>query len=241
MAVTDQTPAPYAPASAVLEVVNRYREKGLPTPINADVLGRAGISQSLLPRTLQALQTLDLIDDKGMPTPAFEGLRRASQGEFKQRMAEWLNAAYADVLNFIDPATADETAIRDAFRNYNPVGQQSRMVTLFSGLYAAAGIGPEPDKKQSASRPGARTGATSTKPRVLWASRAGSIITPRKQSFAGSGEMPPALAGLLASLPSSGTWTRQERDKFLATFGSVLDFCFQIAEPAADNETAGAK
>lgn len=143
MAVTSNSAVPYAPASAVLEIVSRHRSRGLPSPVNADVLGRAGVSNSLIPRTLQALQVLDLIDDKGAPTPTFESLRLAPEAEYKQRLAQWLNGAYADVLNFVDPGTADEVAVRDAFRNYNPVGQQPRMVSLFLGLYAAAGIGPE--------------------------------------------------------------------------------------------------
>ncbi|UPT61714.1 MAG: DUF5343 domain-containing protein [Hyphomonadaceae bacterium JAD_PAG50586_4] len=154
MAVTTTAPAPYAPPSAVLEVINRHRARGLPAPITQEVLGRAGISESLIPRTLQALQSLDLINENGMPSPTLEGLRLAPEHEFKARIAEWLNGAYADVLQFIDPATASDTDVRDAFRSYNPIGQQGRMVTLFQGLYAAAGIGSE---RQSAPRPAART------------------------------------------------------------------------------------
>lgn len=143
MSVTSSEPAPYAPAKAVLELIARFRNRGLPTPISLEVLGRAGITDSLIPRTFQALKVLDLIGEDGMPTPTFDGLRLAPEPDYKTRTAEWLNNAYADVLRFIDPANADETQIRDAFRNYKPVGQQDRMVTLFVGLYAAAGIGPE--------------------------------------------------------------------------------------------------
>lgn len=143
MAVTPSSPGPYAPAKAVLEVVTRHRSRGLPSPVNGEVLGRAGISDSLIQRTLLALETLDLIDDNGSPTPTFEGLRLAPEGEYQQRMADWLNSAYADVLRYVDPQSADETAVRDAFRSYSPVGQQPRMVSLFLGLYAAAGIGRE--------------------------------------------------------------------------------------------------
>src|SRR5688572_7472873 len=140
MTVTPDRPAPYAPATAVLAMIERHRSRGLPTPINADVLARASVSASLVPRTLYALQTLDLITESGEPTEVFERIRRSPEAEYKQRLLEWLNGAYADVLQYIDPATADEVAVRDAFRAYNPVGQQARMVTLFMGLYAAAGV-----------------------------------------------------------------------------------------------------
>lgn len=231
MAVTTAAPAPYAPPSAILEVINRYRHRGLPTPINSDVLGRAGVSESLIQRTLQALQTLDLIDDKGAPRQTLEGLRLAPEHEFKTRLAEWLNGAYADVLQFIDPATATETQVRDAFRTYNPIGQQGRMVTLFQGLYAAAGIGPE---RQSAPRPTART--AQPRPRITQQ-------TPKQDARKGnpkgnSSGLPPALSGLLDSLPSPDEgWTQYDRDKFYDTFGTVLDFCIPIvAERAADGK-----
>jgi hypothetical protein len=111
--------------------------------VDAEVLARSGISESLIARTIHALKTLDLIDDEGKPTETLEGLRLAPEGEYVNRLGQWLNSAYADVLKFIDPSTADETALRDAFRSYTPVGQQPRMVSLFVGLYGAAGIGPE--------------------------------------------------------------------------------------------------
>ena len=140
--IADHT-APYAPATAILSLIERHRNKGLPAPVNAEVLERASISGSLIPRTLQALETLDLIDAEGRPTPILEGIRVAPQAEYQHRLKEWLNGAYADALQFVDPATDSEIKIRDAFRSYRPIGQQSRMVTLFTGLFAAAGIGPE--------------------------------------------------------------------------------------------------
>lgn len=148
MPVTSDAPAPYAPASAVLDIVARHRAKGLPSPINSEVLGRAGVSKSLIPRTLYALQALDLIDDKGNPTDTLESLRLAPEAEYKQHLGQWVTGAYADVLQFIDPEKADEVAIRDAFRSYNPVAQQPRMVTLFVGLFAAAGVRPDKFQKQ---------------------------------------------------------------------------------------------
>lgn len=236
MPVTADQPAPYAPASAVLGLIDRHRNKGLPSPVDADVLARAGISASLIARTLQALLALDLITEDGKPSPVLEGLRLAPEAEFKQRMVEWLNHAYADALQYVDPATADETQIRDAFRSYKPVGQQNRMVSLFSGLFAGAGVAPEkqrtvPVRKLVLKRP------ASTAPRPA-------ASTPLKAvnvaAFANPG-LPPALSGLLASLPTDGGgWTKADRDRFVATFGAVLDFCFpvQAAKPRQIQEAA---
>src|SRR5437879_1673208 len=121
MPVTPDAPAPYAPASAIIELIKRHRNRGLPSPVNSDVLARAGVSSSLIARTLQALQALDLIDESGAPTATLEGIRLAPETESKQRLADWLRATYADALQFVDPATASESEVRDAFRNYIPI------------------------------------------------------------------------------------------------------------------------
>jgi len=226
MPVTANAPAPYAPPSAIMEVINRYRG-GLPAPINAEVLGRAGISDSLIPRTLQALQTLDLINEDGSPTPTLEGLRRCPEPEFQQRLTDWLNVAYADVRNFVDPATADEVAIRDAFRPFDPVGQQPRMVTLFTGLYAAAGVRPQKNATPRAPRAVSARAPRTAVPRGWEA-----VVKPPKadgRKHITTPGIPDPLAGMLARLPDPERgWTQADRDKFLNTFGTVLDFCFPI-------------
>lgn len=236
MPVTKDRPAPYAPASVILGLIDRHRNKGLPPVVDGDVLARAGVSGSLIARTLQALISLDLITDDGKPTAVLEGIRLAPEAEYKQRLIDWLNAAYADALQYVDPATADETQIRDAFRSYTPVGQQNRMVTLFSGLFAGAGVAPE--KKQAS----VRKPAVVRKPPSPPAVRTPAGIKPalnqvtHSAAYANPG-LPPALSGLLASLPGDGAgWTKADRDRFVATFGAVLDFCYPVITAARQKE-----
>jgi hypothetical protein len=226
MAVTQDQSAPYAPPSAVLAIIERYRERGLPTPVNSDVLGRAGVSDSLIPRTLQALQTLDLIDEQGRPTQTLESIRLAPAAQYEERLREWLNGVYADVLMFIDPATADEVQVRDAFRSYEPVGQQARMVSLFRGLYAAAGVAGEKAQVRQP-RQQRSTQRTIQKSRTPANSKSGGD---KGQTVVPKG-IPAPIAGLLASLPpEGGSWTQAQHDKFTRTFSAILDFCFQIVE-----------
>jgi hypothetical protein len=227
MAVTADKPSPYAPPSAILDLIKRHRDRGLPSTVNAEVLGRAGISESLVPRTLQALATLDLIDETGKPTAIFEGIRLAPEVEYKKRLEDWLKGAYADVFSFVDPSKDDETSVRDAFRSYQPTGQRDRMVTLFQGLCAAAGLAPE---KPTQSRP-FRVNAKPIPVRRPVAS----ISPPKVNPHHAPSGLPPALAGLLASLPASPSdgWTAPDRQKFLTTFTAVLDFCFPIIEAEA--------
>jgi hypothetical protein len=234
MPVTEDRPAPYATTSSIIDIVSRYRNRGLPFPVNADVLARAGISDSLIPRTLQSLQTLDLINDIGNPTETLEAIRLAPEAEYKTRLVDWLKGTYAGIFSFVDPSKDDGVRIRDAFRGYTPIGQQDRMVALFEGLCAEAGILAEkPAKPAKAARP-ASTVSASSRIRASAVSRTvAERLKPGVKNNAASAPngLPAPLAGLLASLPAEGTgWSTTKREKFLTTFESVLDFCFPIED-----------
>jgi hypothetical protein len=233
MPVTADKPAPYTATKPVLDIIERHRNRGLPSPVDADVLIRAQVPESLIPRTLQALVSLDLIDDEGRPTQTFENLRLAPEAEFKKRMGEWLKSAYADIFAFVDPATDDETQIRDAFRTYNPVGQQGRMVILFIGLCTAAGLMAEKTGTNHSAKASIRASSKMTA-KV-------SVAKPAVMKFAGGAGksiVPPVLVGLLESLPNAGEgWTAEERAKFLKAFEAMLDFSFPVRK-ATEQKTA---
>ncbi len=240
MPVAQGSPAPYAPPATVLNIVERYRSRGLPTPINHEVLARASVPDSLIKRTLQAFRILDLISENGTPTPIFEAIRLAPEAEYQATLAKWLEATYSDVLQFVDPATASETNLADAFRQYQPQGQRSRMITLFTGLFRAAGIGPE--KASGAPRKVVASGAS---PRARPASAPRSHLPPARHRQRDQGALlappglHPALAGVLSSLPNPQLgWVQTDRDRFLTAFTAVLDFAIpvvaNIAPPAEE-------
>src|SRR5277367_1864096 len=91
MAVTKDKPGPYATTSSITDFIDRYRNRGMTAPIDAEVLARAGVSDSLIPRTLQTLYVLELIGEDGKPTETLEALRRSPEPEFKQQMVAWIN------------------------------------------------------------------------------------------------------------------------------------------------------
>jgi hypothetical protein len=244
MAVQTGQPAPYAPPQAVLSVVNRYRERGLPTPITLDVLMRAGVSESLAPRTLQALRVLDLIQEDGTPTATFEGLRRAPSAEFPARMQEFVRGAYPEVFSFVDPSTDTIDQIRDAFRPYEPFGQQARMLTLFMGLVEAAGMRPaeaannggETTQRRPARRV-SRPPATRPRRSTNGGDQAGDGPPPPPRADPPppppntQSDVPPAVAGLLATLPRSGaTWNQAQQERFLAAFKAVIELLYPVDE-----------
>lgn len=239
MPVTPDKPGPYTSPQVVIDLIERHRTRGLPSPVTPEVLARAGVSESLIPRTLQSLVGLDLINDDGRITDIFEGIRLAPHDEYQTRLREWLNATYSDVLAYADPATDDLPKIRDAFRLYKPVGQQDRMVTLFLKLCAAAGV-QTPKNTAAPAAKSRQAVARLPAPRAKTPTPAQSKEQQGTPAFVAPGGLPPALAGLLASLPKNGEgWTQERRDKFVTTFGAVVDFCFPIMEQLpAPMETA---
>lgn len=134
MAISLDGTAPYAPTSAIVEVINRHRNGILQSPVTLQTLERLGVSESIRPRTLQALKLLDLTDEDGNLTPEFQGLRKVPTPEFLPSLATMLRATYAEVFAIVDPSNATFQQVHDAFRGFSPAGQIDRMVWLFLGL-----------------------------------------------------------------------------------------------------------
>lgn len=235
MAVQADGNAPYAPPATVMDVIMRHRDRGLSTPFDLDVLTRAGVTEALAPRVLQALKLLDLVNAGGEPTEEFEGLRVAPSSEFPKKLEEVLRTAYADVFNYVNPAEDSLADVTDAFRSYKPPGQRGRMVTLFLGLCKEAGI-----IEAAPTRPKSEANGRSPSQRP----RRSSPPPPRqRQRKSAKGEIPPQIESLLATLPSPDDgWTKGKRDQFLAAFGAILDYTYPIREalppgtPAAEEE-----
>lgn len=187
--------------------------------------------------------TLDLVDDEGMPTDALEGLRLCPEAEYKSRIAAWLRNVYAEIFAYVEPDEDGEVAVRDAFRNYSPVGQQSRMVTLFLGLCQAAGLyntasrESKPRSRRNAVKSSGVKVASSGSAAV--AGSAGSISGVAKVLPHSGKKLPPAILGLVESLPAEGeSWTQSRHDQFVLTFKAVLGFCYPI-KPEEMNEDNG--
>lgn len=243
MPVRTDGPCPYAPPAAILSIVERFRNRGLQTPITKDVLQRAGVTESLAPRTFAAFVQLDLLDDEGYPTDLFERIARATETELPELLSGWLHEAYEDVFKFVDPAEDDDTRIRDAFRGYTPRGQQGRMVTLFMGLCEAAGLagaGPSAGKESSASTP--------KKSRAVHArgnsSNAHTTTRTRRSSWGRENltpvptSVPMGLRPLITLVESLSAhqegWTIAEKNGYMAAFEALIDYFIPLVE---SNET----
>lgn len=216
--------APYAPPATVLAVIDRARERGLPSQITKEVLGRAGVPESLIPRTLQSLQLLELINADGTWTQNLDDIRRSPEAEFQSRLAETIHDVYADVFQYVDPAKDNGSAVRDAFRAYTPHGQQDRMVTLFLGLCQKAGIVTGDGAPKSTQREKRAVKKITLTKTAFKAKPTAGYATAGNMS-----ELPSPLTGLLATLPQAGSgWNQQDRNRFVKAFETILDYCIPI-------------
>lgn len=229
--------APYAPPAAVLSIIEGFRDRGLQTPFSLEVLTRAGVSESLAPRTLQALKLLDLVDSDGQPTQPFIDLAKAPQAEFAERLAAILHAAYQDVFKFVNLEVDDYQRVRDAFRHYKPRGQQERMVTLFLHLCNQAGLTEEILKPPRTAKGSGGQSARPRRPQKNADSRAttkpSAVTAPKMEAEFTASPTPssgqhPLIRGLIQSLPESGSeWPQRSRDAWvkaaLANFNLVYE------------------
>lgn len=156
MAIMSGGRAPYTTTHCVVAVYEKHRQVGLRT-ISIEMMPRIGISESLAGRTVQALFLLGFYDEEdGQVTPTFDALRKMSENEARAHLAALLREAYAEVLKYVDPATATLEEIERQFRVFEPTGQVPRMVQLFIGLFTYVGIREPTDNAPRANARGYR-------------------------------------------------------------------------------------
>lgn len=172
MAIMSGGRAPYTTTHCVVAVYEKHRQVGLRT-INVDMMPRVGVSESLAGRTVQTMILLGFYDEDGQVTPAFDALRKMSEDEARTHLAALLREAYAEVLKYVDPATANLEEIERQFRVFEPTGQVPRMVQLFIGLFTYVGIREPTDDAPRANASSHRlrrkmvnTGSTATRKRT---------------------------------------------------------------------------
>lgn len=223
----DQDYAPYASYKNVRDVINRYRERGLPDRLTAGDLERIGIPSGMAPRTLRALRFLGLIDEDGNRLEAFDRLKRATTEEYPAQLAEIVRAAYLPIFQIVDPAQDSDTALADAFRRFEPSAQRDKMIVLFRGLAEEAEIIP-PDKPRQREYPGRRA---EPRPRAVAPKPSTQVVEPVGSPAPGESHVDYRLVqAVLQQLPSEPRWTAAKRERWLTAMSAAVDLVFEVEE-----------
>jgi hypothetical protein len=215
----------------VISVIEAFRDRGLATPFTAEVLGRAGVSETLVSRVLQSMRELELVDENGMPTDTFERLRQArGEEEYKARLLAWLQDTYQEILKFADPENDAVQRVSEAFRGFTPAKQRLRMVTLMLRLFEYAGATTKVATPRESGAPRRVYVGPRSAPRIREpVQRLDPPRIRRLEPVLRVPNLPPGLLGLLQQIPTDGgSWTQQRRDDFLRAFEAVLDFTVRV-------------
>ena len=225
----DQNYAPYASYKNVRDVINRYRDRGLPEPLTYSDLERIGIPGGMAPRTLRALRFLGLVDEAGNRLEAFERLKRATTEEYPALLAEIVRGAYLPIFQIVDPAQDSDTALADAFRRFEPSAQREKMIVLFRGLAEEAELIPPKSRQQREG--GARR---EPRPRTAIPKPPTQVIQPEGIPAPGATTESQAdyrlVQAVIQQLPREPRWTATKRDRWIAALTSAVDLVFEVED-----------
>lgn len=147
--------APYVPVSVLSGFIERIRRITAPPEITSRLLQESGISDADSFALLSALKFLNLIDERGAPTPEFRSLQ-TSGDEFKSNLHQIVKNAYSDLFAWLDPAVDDREHIKNFFaRSYSPATAE-RATAVFLDLCGEAGIPTKEERRKKLETPAKR-------------------------------------------------------------------------------------
>lgn len=217
-----------------MDVLRRYRSLNLPETIPVQAYRTAGVPEGMVGRTVAALKFLGLLNDADEPTDEWRALCAVEESSFPAQLEHSVRAAYADIFKVIDPRTDTWERVKSAFQPYSPKSQIDQMVTLFLRLCAEAGIATLETPKVRRTKAQQQNGGT----RPLRQARPVTATPSSVSTLPANGHTPESpdapdyspVAAVVRRLPSSGKWTPDQRDRWLAAITATVDLVVEAVE-----------
>jgi len=234
----------YAPSGNVLTVIHQVRDRGLKEPVNMQLITLAGVAEGNSSRTIQALRFLDLIDEEGYLTENFKVLRNATSDEYPSVLGNILKEAYSSVFMVLDPATANDDQLLNAFRFYEPRAQRQRMISLFKGLCREAQLitGSSEAPRRTRITPASKSSASSSNGRKASVTeRPAPLIVPDFPPVPSQMQplLPSSIAqdyallmNLLQQLPKGAEkqWSSAKRERWIQAVTASVDLLIEVED-----------
>ena len=137
----DQKTPPYVGYATFVNFLNGLRDTSIPKRIDSSIIRNlSGSAQSSL---LSALRYFNLIDENGVPTPAFEPLVMASENDRVAHLRKCLQESYPFLADgSLDLASATPQMLADALRLQGASGGTlDKSVAFFLTAAGAAQLG----------------------------------------------------------------------------------------------------
>jgi len=232
----------YAPSGNVITVIHQMRDRGLKEPVTMQLITVAGVAEGNASRTIQALRFLDLIDEEGYLTENFKALRNAPSDEYPSVLGNILKQAYSHVFMVLDPASASDEQLHNAFRYYEPRAQRQRMISLFKGLCREAQLitGSSEAPRRTRSAPASKSNTSPNngrKPPVTERptpqGTPDSTFVPSQSNLnttSGISQEYTLLLNLLQQLPKDVEkhWTSAKRERWIQAVTASVDLLIEV-------------
>lgn len=213
--MTEKLWAPYGPPSTTLAVIRHYRNRDVPDRLTTTELLQLGVGEALINRVWASLKFLGLVEENGTTTDSFRAIRRANDEKYQTVFRGVLEATYSNIFGFLDPATATDQQLRNAFHPYSPGAQRGRMITFFLGLCREAGIELTTPLKQSTVRGAVRSDDKSKAPSPTRVQRSSPAVRSDKDAA--------LIAWVETRPPVEQGWSIEDRERWLVTLRAIID------------------
>lgn len=221
---------PYVSFKTFQNFLDWLKEAGVPDRIDRSFWGDR-LSGAYGSQLMAALRFLDLLDEDNHPVLDLERMAHDTDGQRRPLLREHLESSYATALQGLDLDRATAGQLQERFKQYPIDGDTLRKALVFfthAAQYAGMPLSSHITKKTR----GTGSGGAKRKPRNAKPKSNGAPPPPAatgNEMQAKVYGLHPSVDALLTDLTKiSREWTKGERDAWLRTFQTVLDYAYPI-------------